>query len=203
MFSTILFTWLQGADFYYNLHKQAVELLPQASGQSWLDVGSGPGLVSRLAAQRGYQVTRIDSDTASIQAAKLIAGSQGLSIEFKSGDVFDLPPKSADVVSAASLLAVLPDREKGLKSLWGAVRAGGSLLIIEPTDQMKTENAEKLIQQGLPRKRIQGLRMWATARQDNIVDPAIFETLGTNLIKFTPLLHGLVGVWVIAKNKEN
>lgn len=198
MISTLLFTWLQGADFYYDLHKQAVDLLPQGNGQRWLDVGSGPGLVSRLSAQRGYQVTGIDSDSASIQAAKWIAGIQGLSINFKAGDVFNLPPESAEVVSAASLLAVLPDREKGLRSLWSAVRPGGYLLIIEPTDQMTSGNAEKLIQNGLPRKRIQGLRMWATARQGNIVNPAMFETLGAE-VTFTPLLHGLVSAWVLKK----
>ncbi|MBI5294483.1 MAG: class I SAM-dependent methyltransferase [Chloroflexi bacterium] len=199
MISTLLFTWLQGADFYHDLHKQAVDLLPQGNGQLWLDIGSGPGLVSRLAAQRGYRVTGIDSDAASIQTAKLIAVSQGLSIEFKSGDVFKLPAESADVVSAASLLAVLPDREKGLKSLWSAVRAGGSLLIIEPTHQMNSENAARAIQNGLPKKRIAGLRMWANARQGNIVDPAIYETLGAESIRFTPLLQGLVGAWVIQK----
>lgn len=198
MISTLLFIWLQGADFYHDLHKQAVDLLPQGNGQPWLDVGSGPGLVSRLSAQRGYQVTGIDSDTTTIQTAKWIAGIQGLSINFKAGDVFNLPPESAEVVSAASLLAVLPDREKGLCSLWSAVRPGGYLLIIEPTDQMTSRNAEKLIQNGLPRKRIQGLRMWATARQGNIVNPAMFETLGAE-VTFTPLLHGLVGAWVIKK----
>ena len=199
MISTLLFTWLQGADFYHDLHKQSVDLLPQGNGQLWLDVGSGPGLVSRLAAQRGYRVTGIDSDAASIQAAKLIAVSQGLSIEFKSGDAFKLPEESADVVSAASLLAVLPDREKGLKSLWSAVRAGGSLLIIEPTHQMTSENANRAIQNGLPKKRIAGLRMWANARQGNIVAPAIYETLGAKAIHFVPLLQGLVGAWVIQK----
>ena len=200
MISALLFSWLQGAGFYYELHKQAVELLPDGNGKLWLDVGSGPGLVSRLAAQRGYQVMGIDSDTASIQTAKLIAVSQGLSIDFRVGDAFNLPPETADVVSAASLLAVLPDREKGLKSLWMAVRPGGSLLVIEPTSKMTTENAEKLIQKNdLPCKRIQALRMWASARQDNIVDPTIFESLGAGDVKFTPLLYGLVGAWVIHK----
>ena len=199
MISTMLFTWLQGADFYHELHKQAVELLPPGGGQPWLDVGSGPGLVSRLAAQRGYRVTGIDTDGAAIQAARLIAGSQGLSIDFKTGDVFNLAPGSAQVVSAASLLAVLPDKQKGLKSLWEAVRAGGSLLIIEPTERMTTDNAEQLIQAGLPGKRIQGLRMWASARQGGSIDPGLFDALPAREVKFSALLGGLVGAWLISK----
>jgi len=73
------------------------------------------------------------------------------------------------------------------------------LLIIEPTYQMTSENANRAIQNGLPKKRIAGLRMWANARQGNIVDPSIYETLGAKLIRFVPLLQGLVGAWVIQK----
>ena len=66
---------------------------------------------------------------------------------------------------------------------------------------MTTGNAEKLIQKNeLPRKRIQALSMWASARQGDIVDPAIFESLGAERINFTPLLHGLAGAWVISKD---
>jgi ubiquinone/menaquinone biosynthesis C-methylase UbiE len=199
LISSILFTWLQGADFYYNLHKQAVDLLPIGNGKTWLDVGCGPGLVARLAAERGHQATGIDADQQMIQAAKRIAKRQGLSIDFKTGDVFNLPIESADVVSAASLLAVLGNKSSGLNSLWKCVRSGGTLLIIEPTDRMTIENANQLIKSGLPRKRINGLKMWATARQGNTINPAIFETLGVDSIKFEPLLQGLVGGWVIQK----
>ncbi len=201
MISTLLFTWLQGADFYHDLHKQAVDLLPRGNGQHWLDVGSGPGLVSRLAAQSNYQVTGIDTDPQMVAAAKWIARKSGniLHRNFKRGTLPAFQPESAEVVSAASLLAVIPDREAGLRSLWHLLRPGGFLLIVEPTHQMTSENANRAIQNGLPKKRIAGLRMWANARQGNIVDPAIYEILGAKSIRFMPLLHGLVGAWVIAK----
>ena len=199
MIASTLFTWLQGADFYHDLHKQAVDLLPMGNGKIWMDIGCGPGLVARLAVNRGYQVIGIDSDPLMIQSAKRIVNRQRLSMYFKTGDVFKLPTESADVVSAASLLAVLEDKASGLNSLWKCVRPGGTLLIIEPTDRMTIENANQLIKSGLPRKRIHGLRMWATARQGNTINPAIFETLGVDSIKFEPLLQGLVGGWVIQK----
>ena len=115
------------------------------------------------------------------------------------GDFTTLPAESAQVVSAASLLAVLPDREAGLRSLWRLLRPGGTMLIVEPTNQMTSENAARAIQNGLPKKRILGLRMWANARQGNIVDPSIYENLGAGAIRFQPLLQGLVGAWVIQK----
>ena len=195
----LLFTWLQGADFYHDLHKQAVDLLPQGNGQHWLDIGSGPGLVTRLAAERGYRATGIDTDPQMVAAAKWIASWKHSTADFQTSDFTRLPAESAQVVSAASLLAVLPDREAGLRSLWRLLRPGGFLLIVEPTHQMTSENANRAIQTGLPKKRIAGLRMWANARQGNIVDPSMYETLGAKSIYFQPLLHGLVGTWVIQK----
>lgn len=164
-----------------------------------MDVGCGPGLVARLAAEKGYQVAGIDSNPLMIQTANRITKRHGFSIDFKTGDVFNLPTESADVVSAASLLAVLGNKASGLNSLWKCVRPGGTLLIIEPTNRMTIENANQLIKNGLPRKRIHGLRMWAMARQGNTIDPAVFETLRVDSIKFEPLLQGLVGAWILYK----
>lgn len=199
MIASLLFTWLQGADFYFDLHKQAVESLPIGNGEIWLDIGCGPGLVTRLAAERNYHAIGIDTDPQMVAAAKRIARSKHSAAEFQIGDFANLPADSAQVVSAASLLAVLPDRKAGLHSLWRLLRPGGTLLIVEPTHQMPSQNAIRVIQNGLPKKRIEGLRMWANARQGNIVDPSIYETLGADSIHFQPLLQGLVGAWVIQK----
>jgi ubiquinone/menaquinone biosynthesis C-methylase UbiE len=199
MISTLLFTWLQGADFYFDLHQQAVESLPAGNGETWLDIGSGPGLVARLAAEKGYRALGIDTDPQMVAAAKWIARWKHSPAEFQTGDFTSLPAESAQVVSAASLLAVLPDREAGLRSLWHLPRPEGFLLIVEPTHQMNSENANRAIQNGLPKKRIAGLRIWANARQGNIVDPAIYETLDAESIRFVPLLQGLAGAWVIQK----
>lgn len=145
MIAPLLFTWLQGADFYHDLHKQAVESLPIGQGETWLDVGCGPGLVARLATHRGYNVTGIDTDPQMIAVAKRIAYRTNSSVDFQTADFASLPAGSAKVVSAASLLAVLPDREAGLRSLWQILRPGGMLLIIEPTRQMTIENANRAI----------------------------------------------------------
>jgi len=196
----LLFTWLQGADFYRALHREAVEMLPIGNGETWLDIGSGPGLVTHLAAERGYRATGIDTDPQMVAAAKRIARWKHSPVEFQTGDFTSLPAESAQVVSAASLLAVLPDREAGLRSLWRLLRPGGTLLVIEPTNQMTRENASRAIKNGLPPKRIIGLRIWANARQGNIVDPSIYETPGAESICFRPLLQGLVGAWAIQKS---
>lgn len=201
MISTLLFTWLQGADFYRALHREAVEILPIGNGETWLDIGCGPGLVTRFAAERKYRAIGIDTDPQMIASAKRIARRTHSSAEFQTGDFTTFPAESAHVVSAASLLAVLPDREEGLRSLWHLLRPGGTLLIVEPTNQMTSENAARAIQNGLPQKRILGLRMWANARQGNIVSPSIYGALGAGTIRFQPLLQGLVGAWAIQKSR--
>ncbi len=199
MIASTLFTWLQGSDFYHDLHQQAVETLPSGNGKIWMDVGCGPGLVARLAANRGYRAIGIDADPQMIRAAKRLAKHQGSSASFKIGEVAGLSVEAAEVVSAASLLAVLEDKVGGLNALWKCVRQGGTLLVIEPTGQMTVENANRVIENGLPRKRIEGLRLWAAARQGRTVDPGMYDTLKAESVRFVPLLHGLVGAWMIQK----
>ncbi|MBI3650524.1 MAG: class I SAM-dependent methyltransferase [Acidobacteria bacterium] len=197
--STKLFAWLQGADFYKNLHYEAIEKLPASEGKKWVDVGCGPGLLTRLAAAKGYLAIGIDADSFMIQEAKKIARNEASSAHFKIGDVFRIPPQSADIVSASSLLAALEDKVGGFQSLLSIVKPGGSLLIIEPTNQMTPQAVATLIRGGLGGKRISGLRLWARARAGRAVNPEIFKASGAVPVIFTPLLNGLVGAWLIQK----
>jgi len=200
MIGATLFVWLQGAGFYRDLHQQAVELLPRGKGETWLDVGCGPGLVARQAAARGYAVTGVDADTGMVRAAKRLARWHDSSAVFKQGDLDSLVGQQADVVSAASLLAVLDDKPAGVAALWDCVRSGGYLLLVEPTPDMNPDNARQLIAAGtLPRKRRWGIKMWAAAREGRAVDPAIFTPADALQTQHVELLEGLVGAWVFRK----
>lgn len=197
--SSQLFAWLQGADFYRGLHLEAVAELPSGVGKRWVDVGCGPGLLTRLAAGKGYDAVGIDMDPAMVREAQKIARREKSAAVFEVDDVFKLPPQSADVVSASSLLATLDEKADGFRALLTAVRPGGSLLIIEPTDRMSVSSAEELIRSGLPNGRIAGLRMWARAREGHAVDPSLFRDADGHSVVSTPLLGGLVGSWLITK----
>ena len=107
--------------------------------------------------------------------------------------------QGADVVSASSLLAVVDDKVGGFQALLKGVNLGGLLLIVEPTDQMTTRAVDVLIGDGLHGRRINGLRMWAHARQGNAIDSEIFRASGVRLLTFTPLLGGLVGAWLFRR----
>jgi ubiquinone/menaquinone biosynthesis C-methylase UbiE len=199
MIGAVLFAWLQGAEFYRDLHKRAVDCLPSGEGKTWIDLGCGPGLVSRLAATNNYDVIGIDTDPAMIIAARRIAKWQGSKARFEVGDLSSLLGRKVDVVSAASLLAVLSEKVDALNIMWDSVQPGGHLLIIEPTELMNPENANKIINSGLPKKRINGLRLWAKARENRSVDPSIFHNINAVDKSCLELLNGLVKAWVFKK----
>ena len=90
-------------------------------------------MVSRQAASNNYDVTGVDADLSRIKAARRLSKWQGSNAHYEVGDLTFLADKTADVISAASLLAVLDDKETALNIMWESVRPAGHLLIIEPT----------------------------------------------------------------------
>lgn len=194
-----LFTWIQGADFYRDLHRRAVELLPPGDGAGWLDVGCGPGLVARLAAARGYRALGVDSDGLMVRAARRLERQARSGAVFELRGVFELAPEASEVVSACSLLAVLGEKERALQALWSSVRPGGALLVVEPSERMTRANAEAVLARGLPPKRAGGLLKWAAAREGRAVSPRLYESVARRSLARTPLLEGLVDAWVLSK----
>src|SRR5579875_328686 len=96
------FTHLQAADFYDQLFGDALALLPDGNGRSLLDVGCGPGALTRLAAMHGYRATGIDSDPAMIAQATRNARRQKSKATFVLAGLSDVPThiSPADVVVA-------------------------------------------------------------------------------------------------------
>lgn len=191
-----LFAWVQAAPAYADLHARAVALLPEGRGRAWLDVGCGPGLVARLAAERGYLVRGLDRDPAMVRAARHRAAHLD-TCRFAVGDVDGLAPDAqADVVSAASLLVVLPDPGAGLQRLWQCVRPGGHLLVVEATAGLTLANVRRLRSRASSRL---VLALWAWMRQGRSLDPRIFDRLPAATAREVALLDGLVAARVYGK----
>jgi len=199
-FSARLFSWVQSAEFYRLLHQEAVALLPRGSGQSWLDAGCGPGLVTRLAAAHGYQVLGTDIDPHMIRMARKIVQREASTgnTRFEISGLEHLPENSAEVVSAASLLAVMDDQPAALAALLRCARPGGTLLIVETTAQMTRAAARRLNLSGRYGAPSLALRLWSYARAGRTVDPKIFYATG-HAVEKTVLLDGMVAAWRITK----
>jgi trans-aconitate methyltransferase len=197
--SAMLFSWLASAPFYEAVHADAVQRLEPGAGKTWLDVGSGPGLVAALAARRGYETTGVDRDPAMLRAAKRRCGSACRFVQVELDQIGALP--RFDVVSAASLLILVPDARAALAQLWDQVAAGGSLLVIETSPEMTPAGARAVAPQ-IPGGHHLGLRLWAWARSGRAIDPAVFDTISPCTRSRHALLHGLVDAWILVKARE-
>lgn len=191
------FDWVQGAAFYADVHREAVELaLATATtpAPSWIDVGCGPGLVARLAAERGARAKGIDTSPAMIRAARRHPGTA----QFEVSNAADLPAESADIVSAASLLCGVPSPRSTAATLWSAVRPGGALLLIETTATMTLDAARRIASDVDPHRR-HALILWARSRNGTAFDRAALEAIPAEQQTSTPLLHGLVEAIITVK----
>jgi trans-aconitate methyltransferase len=93
------FQWLQSADFYRALHAEAVATVP-ATGGRWLDVGCGPGLVTSLAAARGFEALGVDPSAAMVAAAR--SRTPGARFEQASVVASEATAKEAEVAATRS-----------------------------------------------------------------------------------------------------
>ena len=207
-FSAWFFGQVQQAGFYRELHAQAVALLPTGQGQAWFDVGCGAGLVATLAQARGYRATGFDPDAAMLHQARQRssahrAGEARTAPQFvQAGLSLDLATRhgQAPVVSAASLLRVLPDRAAALAQLCALVAPGGRLLLVETSALMASGQTLP----GHPRPRASGrkpwvLPLWQLSRRGRpaVPVPALLPP-GWQVDQHQPLLAGWVDAWLLA-----
>ena len=120
-------------DLRWNLnihyHRVVLESIPSAA-KTALDVGSGDGVLSFDLADRGLQVTGLDTDAASVQRAASDDRASNKT-RFVVGDLFTvaLEPASFAVVASVAMLHHV-DAEAGIRRMRDLVRPGGVLVIV-------------------------------------------------------------------------
>ena len=87
------------------LHARVLDVAGVGSGTTLLDLGCGPGLFARAAADRGALVTGIDVDPTVVAAAARAVPEAG----FRVGDAHEPPPGPFDVVAGVQLLQHVAD----------------------------------------------------------------------------------------------
>jgi trans-aconitate methyltransferase len=195
------FAHVESAGFYATLLRDALDLLPDGHGRTLVDIGCGPGALTRLAAARGYHATGLDRDPAMIAQAARLARRQGSPASFRVATLDHAARNAgqADVVAAASLLAVVPDPAAALRQLWSCVAPTGTLLVIETSQQMTPASARRLLATGLDGPGRPFLTMWARARNGRAIPPGLFGSLLPATPRHHPLLAGLVVATTIDK----
>lgn len=144
--------WLKRADGYSDVNK---EELAGIQRQTWskfltemidehfkgkdrsaikiLDVGAGPGFISIILAEAGYQVTAFDFAETMLAQAKENAKETAEKINFVQGDAMSLPfgADSFDVVFSRNLTWNLPEPEKAYQSWLSVLKSGGLMLVFD------------------------------------------------------------------------
>ncbi|MDO6962594.1 class I SAM-dependent methyltransferase [Rhizobium alvei] len=178
--SAYLFDWLQHSDCYREIHAAAIAAAGAPEGRGWLDIGCGPGALAIHAAVSGFDACGYDPDSDMIDRAKARARSAMVSVKFGQSGLTDAVDCGirAEVVSAASLLFVLADRDAALRDLMKLVAPGGLLILIETTRTMTPANALALFLRRFRHPRNLGLLLWGLVRGGKAID---LEPLIVNL----------------------
>jgi ubiquinone/menaquinone biosynthesis C-methylase UbiE len=195
-----LFTRLQNAQFYRDLHRDAGHLVAERPAGRWLDIGCGPGLWAGLAAEQGHQVLGVDRDPDMVDAARKSAGVASNNPAFAVGDTESLLASGErfDVVSASSLIVVTPDPARTLEQLVELTGEGGVVLVLEASPQMSRIRALGKVLFGRLGPGAGMLLLWSGARSGRALPHSLFERPGWRTMRRS-LLGGMVNAWLVAR----
>ncbi len=104
-------------------------------GETVLDLGSGAGMDAFLAAKKvgeSGKVIGVDFTEKMIKKARKNARSNGFSnVEFRHGDIEDLPveSESVDVVMSNCVINLVPDKSRAFREAYRVLRLGGRMYI--------------------------------------------------------------------------
>jgi SAM-dependent methyltransferase len=100
-------------------------------GEALFDLGCGTGNAALVAAARGARVVGIDSAPRLLDVARGRARAQGLEVDFREGDLLDLPvpEDAADVVVSIFGVIFASDPAGALREIARVVRSGGRVLL--------------------------------------------------------------------------
>jgi SAM-dependent methyltransferase len=127
--------WTRLARQGWDVYRDAVntpaflDLLPDVTGKTGLDVGCGEGHNTRLFAGRGAQMFAVDVAPTFVRLAAEMETKEGVAIRYAVASALALPfpPGQFDFATAVMSLMDLPDHGLALKEVHRVLRAGGFL----------------------------------------------------------------------------
>ena len=102
------------------------------TGRTALDVGCGAGLLCEPLARLGAGVTGIDAAPQNIAAAQAHAAGQGLTIDYRAGELAQLAGHRFDLVTCLEVIEHVADPAAFVAGLTGALAPGGLMILSTP-----------------------------------------------------------------------
>lgn len=123
------------------------------AGKRALDVGCGAGLLTEPQARLGAEVTGIDAAPESIAVAKAHAEGQGLTIDYRAGEVAQLAgeAKRFDLITSMEVIEHVADPAAFVSALAGLLAPGGLLVVSTPNRTPQSRLAMITLGEGLGR----------------------------------------------------
>jgi SAM-dependent methyltransferase len=111
--------------------ERVVALAGPQAGERLLDVATGTGNAALIAARTGATVTGIDAAERLIEVARGRAADQGIEVDFRVGDLQELPfpDASFDVVLSVFGIVFAPDADAAFSEAVRVLRAGGRAVL--------------------------------------------------------------------------
>jgi len=123
------------------------------AGKRALDVGCGAGLLTEPLARLGAEVTGIDAAPESIAVARAHAEGQGLTIDYRAGELSGLAAEGRrfDLVTSMEVIEHVADPAAFVTALASVLAPGGLLLLSTPNRTPLSRLAMITIGEGLGR----------------------------------------------------
>ena len=102
------------------------------AGKAALDVGCGAGLLCEPLARLGAGVTGIDAAPENVAAARAHAAGQGLTIDYRAGELAQLTGHRFDLVTCLEVIEHVADPASFVAGLAGALAPGGLMILSTP-----------------------------------------------------------------------
>jgi ubiquinone/menaquinone biosynthesis C-methylase UbiE len=199
------FLRIQGVQWYSQMLQTWADSLGVRAGDSILEVGCGPGLLTDYLARQGALAVGIDRSEAMIRIAIKAAEEMGIAGVFESGDACALPYASQTFshVIASSLINIVPSRADVLREMSRVADTGGTVSFLVPSDTMTPDGARAYARG----RRLRGfsyiaMLLWAVRAPKmtlNQVEEAVQEVEGLQLGRISRYLDGMVTAVVCTK----
>ena len=151
------FDWLYRRAWYGEMMRDWAFALPQGAQAKVLDLGCGPGGLTRDMVRQGWQMTGVDRSLKMINRAQDSGNAN-----FIVADALELPFEGGrfDVVLSASLVNLVPDRVALFAEMARVLRPGGIASVLFPSPRF-TLGCVEAQARALPFMSAAALRLWA------------------------------------------